>query len=82
MGRVLAAGSCVPMLAMLPAGIGTLLATVGVRSTSGPFAPLARWLQPAAKPLLVVAVLAVAAGLLRCGWRPALAVIAGGCSCT
>ena len=71
-------GSCLPMLAMLPGGIATALAVVGLKSATGPAAPLARFLSPAAQPLLLVGIAGLVLATLRCGLRPALLALAGG----
>ena len=71
-------GSCLPMLAMLPGGIATALSVVGIKSTTGPAAPLARFLAPAAQPLLFVGIAGLVLATLRCGLRPALLAAAGG----
>lgn len=78
LGGVLGFGGCLPMLAMLPSGVAGVLAAVGVKFTSGPFAPVADFLSPAAKPLLVVATLTLVAGVLHCGRLPAAVGAAGG----
>lgn len=78
LGGVLGFGSCLPMLAMLPSGVAGVLAAVGVKSTCGPFAPVADFLSPAAKPLLVVATLTLVAGVLHCGRLPVAVGAAGG----
>lgn len=63
------------MLSALPAAVATVLSTVGVRTTSGPFAPVARALAPVASPLLVLATLVLVVGMLRrCGIQPAVLV--------
>lgn len=69
---VLGFASCLPMLAMLPAGVVAALAAVGIRASSGPFAALARDLAPVAKPLLVAATLLLVLAGLRCGLGPAI----------
>jgi hypothetical protein len=66
------------MVAMLPGAVATMLATVGIRTTTGPVAPLARFLAPAARPLLLVATLLVVVALLRCGLAPASLAATGG----
>jgi hypothetical protein len=66
------------MLAMLPSGLAAFLAAFGVTTTSGPFAPVAEFLSPVAKPLLVVATLTLVAGVLHCGRLPAAVAAAGG----
>lgn len=66
------------MLSMLPGAVVTAFAAVGIRTASGPAAPLARFLAPAARPLLVVGTAILVAGALRCGRGPAaLAASAG-----
>ena len=77
-GVTVGAGSCLPMLAMLPGGIAAGLSVVGVKATAGPAAPLARFLAPAAQPLLVLGIAALVVATLRCGLRPALLAFSGG----
>jgi hypothetical protein len=50
LGGVLALVSCVPMVAMLPGAVATLLTTIGITTTSGPLAPVAQGLAPIARP--------------------------------
>lgn len=78
LAAVFGAASCLPMLAMLPAGVATLASTVGIHATSGPAAPLARSLAPVARPLLVLATLSLVGAALRCGIRPAVLAGVGG----
>lgn len=79
LGGVLTFASCLPMLSALPAAVATVLSTVGVRTTSGPFAPVARALAPVASPLLVLATLVLVVGMLRrCGIQPAVLVWTAG----
>ena len=66
------------MLAMLPGGIATPFAVVGVKSATGPVAPLARFLAPAARPLLLVGIAGLVLATLRRGLRPALLALVGG----
>lgn len=75
---VLGLGSCIPMVAMLPGAAATVLTTIGIKTTSGPFAPVADVLAPVARPLLILATLALVAGLLRCGLTPAILAVVGG----
>lgn len=77
-GGVLAAASCLPMVAMLPPAAATALATLGVDASTGPWAALRRALDPVARPLLVLSVLLLIAGSLRCGRAPAALAAAGG----
>jgi hypothetical protein len=77
-GGVLTLASCLPMVAMLPGAVATLLTTLGITTTSGPLAPLARSLAPVARPLLVAAVLLLVVGSLRCGIGPATLAAVGG----
>jgi hypothetical protein len=78
LGGVLALAGCVPMVAMLPGAVATLLTTLGLSTTSGPLAPVARSLAPIARPLLIAAVLLLLVGSLRCGAGPAILAAAGG----
>jgi hypothetical protein len=66
------------MIPMLPAAVVAVLSTVGVRTTSGPLAPLAQALTPVARPLLIVATLVLVWGLRRCGAAPAAVAALGG----
>lgn len=75
---VLALGGCIPMVAMLPAAAAATLGAIGVRASSGPFAPVARVLAPVGGPLIIAATAALVAGLLRCGRLPTLVGGAGG----
>jgi len=77
-GGVLTLASCLPMVAMLPGAVATLLTTIGITTTSGPLAPVARGLAPVARPLLVAAVLLLVVGSLRCGIGPAILAAMGG----
>jgi len=77
-GGGLAAASCLPMVAMLPAAAATALATLGVDASTGPWAALRRALDPVARPLLVLSVLLLVTGSLRCGRAPAALAAAGG----
>jgi len=78
LGGVLTLASCLPMVAMLPGAVAALLATLGITTTSGPLAPVARSLAPVARPLLVAAVLLLVVGSLRCGIGPAILAAVGG----
>jgi len=77
-GAALTAASCIPMLAMLPSGIVTVLALIGITATSPPIVALAAPLPPVAQPLLLVSLALLIAGHLRCGWSPLLFAAAGG----
>lgn len=77
-GAVLGAASCVPMIAVLPGAAATVLGAVGVSATTGPWGALSRVLGPVAQPLLILSLLLMLAGALRCGWGPAAAVALGG----
>lgn len=75
-GVVLALVSCMPMLAMLPAGFATALALLGVAAP-----PLTAWtapLAPIAPTLLILSVALLVIGDLNCGWQPASLAAAGG----
>ncbi len=61
------------MVAMLPGAAATALATLGVDASTGPWAALRHALDPVARPLLVLSVLLLVAGSLRCGRAPAAA---------
>lgn len=74
----LALASCIPMVAMLPGAVAVLLSTFGIHTTSGLFAPVVRVLAPFARPLLIVATLALLVGALRCGLRVAVLAAIGG----
>lgn len=71
-------GSCPPMIAMLPGAVATVLTTIGIKATAGPFAPAARALAPVARPLLVIATTVLVVGALRCGWLVAVVAAVGG----
>jgi hypothetical protein len=71
-------GSCIPMLAMLPAGIVAAGSALGVHATSGPAPPVGSALAPLARPLLVLATLSLVIAALRCGIRPAALAATGG----
>jgi hypothetical protein len=76
LGALLAVASCIPMLAMLPAGFATVLSLVGLAAP-----PLVAWatpLAPIAPLLLVVSVVLLVIGDLRCGWQPASLAALGG----
>ena len=78
-GGVLVGGaSCLPMVAMLPGGVGAVLAALGVHTTSGPFSVFADLLAPVAQPLLIAAVVALVVGSLRCGLSTVLLAAIGG----
>jgi len=94
-GRVLPVGggalgfvSCVPMVAALPGAAATVLGTLGVSATTGSRGALSRAVAPVAQPLLIVSLLLLIAGALRCGRGPAGAVAIGGallyarCTCS
>ncbi len=76
LGAVLALVSCIPMLAMLPAGFATVLAVLGLATP-----PLVTWatpLTPIAPLLLILSVALLVIGNLRCGWQPASLATVGG----
>ena len=76
LGAALALLSCIPMLAMLPAGFATALALIGLAAP-----PLVTWatpLAPIAPPLLILSVALLVIGTLRCGWQPASLAALGG----
>ena len=76
LGAILALVSCIPMLAMLPAGFATALTLIGLAAP-----PLVGWatpLAPIAPPLLVLSVALLVIGNLRCGWQAASLAAAGG----
>jgi LPXTG-motif cell wall-anchored protein len=76
LGAALALASCIPMLAMLPAGFATILALLGLGAS--PLLALAAPLAPFAPSLLILSVAIFVFGNLRCGWQPAgLAAIGG-----
>lgn len=77
-GAVLTAISCIPMLAMLPGGIVTALALIGITTTSAPIIALATPLAPIAQPLLFMSIGILAVGHLRCGRSPTLLAAMGG----
>lgn len=75
-GAILAVVSCIPMLAMLPAGFATVLAVLGLAAP-----PLVAWatpLAPIAPPLLILSIALLVIGNLRCGWQPASLAALGG----
>lgn len=55
-GVALAAASCIPMLAMLPGGVVTVLALLGITTTAAPVAGLGAFLAPIAQSLLILSV--------------------------
>lgn len=65
------------MVAMLPSAAATVLGSVGASAT-GPWGALSRTLGPVARPLLILSLLMMLAGALRCGWVSAAAVTLGG----
>lgn len=76
LGTILALLSCVPMVAMLPAGFATALAFLGF---TAPW--LVAWATPLASfapPLFVLSVVFLVIGNLRCGWQPASLAGLGG----
>ncbi len=77
-GGVLAVASCLPMIAMLPGAAATALGALGVDASTRPWAALRHALDPVARPLLVLSVLLLVAGSLRCGRAPAALAAAGG----
>lgn len=77
-GAALAAASCIPMLAMLPGGVVTVLALLGITATAAPVVGLGAFLAPIAQPLLILSVGMLVLGHLRCGWPPALLAAIGG----
>jgi hypothetical protein len=77
-GGVLAVASCLPMVAMLHGAAATALSTLGADAATGPWAALRHALGPVARPLLVLSVLLLVAGSLRCGRAPAALAAAGG----
>ncbi len=66
------------MLAMLPGGVTTALAALGVHTGSGPLGAVGRAVGPAAQPLFVAGVIAMAVGALRCGASTVALVTGGG----
>lgn len=77
-GALLAVVSCLPMVAMLPGAAATVLSTLGANASDGPWAAVRQALDPVARPLLIVSVLLLVAGSLRCGRAPAAMAAAGG----
>ncbi|MEP6896002.1 MAG: hypothetical protein ABI986_10380 [Chloroflexota bacterium] len=76
LGAIVALVSCIPMLAMLPAGFATVLALLGLAAP-----PLVAWatpFAPIAPPLLILSVAILVIGNLRCGWQPASLAALGG----
>lgn len=76
LGVVLALVSCIPMVAMLPAGFALVLGLVGLASPTifawaAPLAPIAPLLFILSVGLLVL-------GHSRCGWQPASIAALGG----
>lgn len=76
LGAILALVSCIPMLAMLPAGFATVLAVLGIAAPS--FVAWATPLTPIAPLLLILSVALLVIGNLRCGWQPASLAALGG----
>lgn len=66
------------MVAMLPGATATVLSTLGANASTGPWAAVRHALDPVARPLLIVSVLLLVAGSLRCGRTPAAMAAAGG----
>lgn len=66
--------SCLPMLAMLPAGFAGAIGAVGLEANTG----LSQELAPVAKPLLLVSATLLAVGGLRCSRLAAGLALAGG----
>ena len=77
-GTLLTAISCIPMLAMLPGGVLSGLALLGITAASAPIAALGASLALVAQPLLLVSVGLIIAGHLRCGRSPVLLAAGGG----
>ena len=77
-GAVLAAVSCIPMLAALPGGIVAALGLLGITAASAPIVALAAPLAPIAQPLLLISIGLLIVGNLRCGWLPAFLAAIGG----
>ena len=76
LGGILALLSCIPMLAMLPAGFSVILSLGGLATPlfvawMAPLAPIAPW-------LFVLSIVLVTVGHSRCGWQPASLAVAGG----
>ena len=76
LGAALALVSCVPMLAMLPAGFVAVVSLIGLTSPPvvagvAPLAPVAPW-------LFGVSVVLLTMGHARCGWQPAGLAAVGG----
>ncbi len=76
LGLLLAVVSCIPMLAMLPAGVVTALALIGV--TAPPLVAWATPLAPIAPLLSILSVALLVIGNLGCGWQPASLAAGGG----
>lgn len=76
LGTLLTLVSCIPMLAMLPTGFVTVLSFIGF--TNPPILAWAIPLTPVAPLLLILSVVLLAIGHLRCGWQPASLVAVGG----
>ena len=76
LGALLAQVSCIPLIAMLPAGFVTLLSLLGLTAT-----PLLAWaapLAPIASYLFIVSIGFLVVGHLRCRWQPASVALVGG----
>jgi LPXTG-motif cell wall-anchored protein len=76
LGAALALVSCIPMLAMLPAGFATALSLIGLATP-----PIVAWaapLAPVAPLLFILSLGLLIAGHSRCGWQPASVAAVGG----
>ena len=76
LGACLALLSCIPMVAMLPAGFVAVMGLVGL--TAAPVIAWAAPLAPIAPYLFIVSTVLLAIGHLRCGWQPASVALVGG----
>jgi hypothetical protein len=78
LGAVAVVGSCIPMLAVLPAAVTTSSGVIGIKTTSGPFEPLAKVVAPVARPLLAVGIALLIFTALRCSLTPVALTVLGG----
>lgn len=73
-GVVLGVGSCVPMVAALPAGAAAVFGAVGITAT----VPGAHTIAPVAEPMLILSILLLVVGMARCGRALIVTAVVGG----
>lgn len=78
LGGIGALASCVPMVAMMPAGFATALSFVGLGASSAAVHTLAPHLNPIAQPLLLLSAALLAVTSLRCSLAAVFTASSGG----